>query len=180
MKKNVKVSELDQINLHIIRKNVKKIIKEISIKYDKLNYKILDIAPQDHENSKKIFKNATLKTLDINPLSNADFIADICNDNSNLIKSNHFDLVICTEVLEHTLNPFSATQEIYRILKRGGAALISTPCNFRIHGPLPDCWRFTEHGLNELLKKFSRVKISEKATKNRPLFPVHYTVVAIK
>src|SRR5665811_769473 len=111
MKKNVKVSELDQINLHIIRKNVKKIIKEISIKYDKLNYKILDIAPQDHENSKKIFKNATLKTLDINPLSNADFIADICNDNSNLIKSNHFDLVICTEVLEHTLNPFSATQE---------------------------------------------------------------------
>jgi len=54
------------------------------------------------------------------------------------------------------------------------------PFNFRIHGPLPDCWRFTEHGLRELLKKFSTVKIDQIDTPNRDLMPIHYTVIAIK
>ncbi|MCK5818286.1 MAG: methyltransferase domain-containing protein [Psychromonas sp.] len=50
-----------------------------------------------------------------------------------------------TEVLEHTLNPFRAINEIYRILKPNGILIMTTPFNFRIHNPLPDCWRISEH-----------------------------------
>ena len=58
-----------------------------------------------------------VSTLDINTKSNSTFIADLCSDNSDIIKNSFFDIIICTEVLEHTLNPFNAVKEIYRILK---------------------------------------------------------------
>jgi 2-polyprenyl-3-methyl-5-hydroxy-6-metoxy-1,4-benzoquinol methylase len=89
-------------------------------------------------------------------------------------------VVVCTEVLEHTLNPFLAVDEIHRLLKAGGILLATTPFNFRIHGPLPDCWRFTEHGIRALLRNFSEVKIDAAEDKRRFLMPFHYTTVARK
>ena len=42
-------------------------------------------------------------------------------------KNGAFSKVICSEVLEHTLSPFSALNEIDRILKEEGLAIISIP-----------------------------------------------------
>ena len=148
--------------------------------YDKKKKLLLDIAPQDYEGAKAFFKKSKIKTLDINSYSKADYIADICNKNNNIIHDNTFDYILCTEVLEHTLNPFEAVKEIYRILKPKGILFISIPFNFRIHGPLPDCWRFTKYGIKTLLKHFIILKINEIPTKNRNLMPIHYTVIAKK
>lgn len=38
-----------------------------------------------------------------------------------------FDIVICTEVLEHLPGPKVAISEMYRVLKKGGCAIITTP-----------------------------------------------------
>lgn len=38
-----------------------------------------------------------------------------------------FDFILCTEVLEHLANPLKGAQEIRRVLKIGGKALISMP-----------------------------------------------------
>ena len=70
--------------------------------------------------------------------------------------------------------------EIERILKSGGIALISTPYNFRIHGPLPDCWRFTEHGLRALFSNFDILSLDALEDEDRFLAPIHYTLVAKK
>lgn len=56
---------------------------------------------------------------------------------------------------------------------------VTTPFNFRIHNPLPDCWRISEHGLRQLLKKFTSVTIEENGTE-RFLFPVQYKTIAVK
>ncbi|WP_224784963.1 class I SAM-dependent methyltransferase [Marinihelvus fidelis] len=155
-------------------------IKSASLKFDRSSIRLLDIAPQDHEGAKQFFHNAEVLTADIDPNSNADFIVDICSKNCSVIPNNHFDVVLCMEVLEHTLNPFAAVSEIRRMLKPGGTVFISTPFNFRIHGPLPDCWRFTVHGLQALLREFKSVEIEELEDKNRFLMPFHYTTVAVK
>ncbi len=174
-----KISHIDQRHLKIIRLNVLKFTKYCAQKYDKPGI-LLDIAPQIYEGAKAFFKKAKIETLDIDPNANATYTADICQNNSAIIPDNHFDFVLCTEVLEHTLNPFYAVAEIHRILKPGGFLFLSTPFNFRIHGPLPDCWRFTEHGLRELLKNYKIIELKQIETKNRWLMPIHYTAIAKK
>lgn len=176
----MKISKQDQKFLAIIRKSVSSFILELSKQYDQKGKLLLDIAPQDYEGAKAFFKNCEIKSLDINPDSNANYILDICNNNREIIPDKTLDYILCTEVLEHTLNPFKAVDEMYRILKPKGLLFISVPFNFRIHGPLPDCWRFTKYGIESLLKIFKILKIEEIPTLKRNLMPIHYRVIAQK
>lgn len=176
---NKNVCDIDKVHLEIIRDSVKKFIKGASV-FDNSNLKILDVAPQDHNGAKEFFTHSKIFTLDIDVNSGADFIVDLCEDNTGKIESNYFDIIICTEVLEHTLNPFSAVKELHRILKPKGKVFVSTPFNFRIHGPLPDCWRFTVHGLKSLFSSFDSIDIEEVATEDRFLMPIHYKTIATK
>src|SRR3972149_10590759 len=128
----VTVSDIDHQFLKIIRENVSSFLKECARRYGGIGL-LLDIAPQDHAGAAPYFTQAQIQTLDINPEAGATYIADICQNNKDSIPDNYFDWIVCTEVLEHTLNPFSAVDEIYRILKPGGLVFISTPFNFRIH-----------------------------------------------
>ena len=168
------------MHLKIIRQSVSDFIRKLGKKYDKKGKLLLDIAPQDYEGARAFFKKCIIKTLDIDPNSKADYIADICKNNKKIIPNNSFDYILCTEVLEHTLNPFKAVNEMFRILKPRGLLFISVPFNFRIHGPLPDCWRFTIYGLRALLKKYDILEIKEIPTLRRDLMPIHYTVIAAK
>lgn len=139
---------------------------------------VLDVAPQDHAGVRSMLPHgATLETLDIDASAGATYTADLCATNDH-IPAERFDCVFCTEVLEHTLQPFDAAAELYRIIAPGGRLVITTPFNFRIHGPLPDCWRFTEHGLRALLREFDEVEISAVQAPARPLMPIHYRTSA--
>jgi SAM-dependent methyltransferase len=42
-------------------------------------------------------------------------------------KDNTFDLIICSHVLEHIPDDLSAMKELYRVLKRGGLAILQVP-----------------------------------------------------
>lgn len=175
----VKISEIDIKNLEIIRHGVTESIREGAQQLDNYGVNVLDVAPQVWHGAKEYFIKSNVDTLDIDKASGATYIADITNNNSQIIDDCKYDVVVMTEVLEHTLNPFLAVDEVYRILKPAGALIMTTPFNFRIHNPLPDCWRFTEHGLRELLKNFSEINIHENGT-DRFLFPVQYKIIAYK
>lgn len=57
-----------------------------------------------------------------------EFLADQKLDIRNTgLPGQHFDLIICYHVLEHIEEDRLAMQELYRILKLGGQALIQTP-----------------------------------------------------
>ena len=43
------------------------------------------------------------------------------------LESGSYDLVVCSEVLEHIPRPEECFQEIFRIVRKGGTAIISTP-----------------------------------------------------
>ena len=174
------ISEIDKNNYILIRNNVDKFILSLKNIYDKEKNLVLDIAPEIHQGVRGAFNSANIKTLDIDPNSAADYIANLCEKNDKIIPDNFFDLVVCTEVLEHTTNPFKAVEEIFRILKTGGVVAVTTPFNFRIHGPLPDNWRFTIHGLKELFKHFKILEINALEDESRNLMPIQYTLLAKK
>ncbi|HVM40071.1 MAG TPA: methyltransferase domain-containing protein, partial [Acidimicrobiia bacterium] len=165
------IAEVDVRHLAALRENVSRFVAECGRRYDGPDRLVLDVAPQDHEGAAPYFAQATVETLDIHPDSGADYVADLCANNEAVIPSGRFDCVVCTEVLEHTLQPFDAVDEIERVLKPGGVALVSTPFDFRIHGPLPDCWRFTEHGLRALFKNFDIVELTPLENPERFLMP---------
>ena len=173
------VSDMDLRFYSMIRDNVTRFMRDCAERYDRPG-RLLDIAPQVHEGAAAHFGQATVVTLDRDPAAKADYHLDICEDNSAALGAGAFDFVVCTEVLEHTLNPFAAVAEMERLLAPGGLLMLSTPFNFRIHGPLPDCWRFTEHGLRELLRRFDVIALDGLECADRWLMPIHYTAVACK
>ena len=61
-----------------------------------------------------------------------------------------FDLVLCTQVLEHVEDPGQAVRELYRVTAAGGRVLASTH-GVQVYHPSPaDYWRWTHSGLERL------------------------------
>jgi|SRR5690554_2382364 len=86
--------------------------------------KVLHFAPE--QAFYKRFRNMInldYTTTDLNsPI--ADVKADICD---LPFKNNEFDFIICNHVLEHIPDDTKAMQELYRILKPGGIAILQVP-----------------------------------------------------
>jgi SAM-dependent methyltransferase len=63
-----------------------------------------------------------------------------------------FDCVLCTQVLEHSVDPQRVCAETNRILRSGGVALVSTHGVARYHPAPQDLWRWTHEGLRRLFE----------------------------
>lgn len=67
--------------------------------------------------------------------------------------SDIFDIIICTQVLEHVQEPQRVLKELFRTLKRGGVVLISAPQGWGVHQAPHDYFRFTCYALSYLLEQ---------------------------
>lgn len=66
---------------------------------------------------------------------------------------NYFDCVLCTEVLEHTVNDQTVVTNINKILRTGGSLIISAPFTYVLHEAPHDYRRYTAYGLKNILEK---------------------------
>jgi SAM-dependent methyltransferase len=62
--------------------------------------------------------------------------------------------IICVDTLEHVEYPHRALEEIHRVLKPDGIALICSVMDYPIHDYPYDYWRFTPEAFKSLLKPF--------------------------
>lgn len=170
-------SQFDNETFSVARDHINDFIKRTAAELSQQSGKLLEIGPQTQSVVRECFSNFTIDTFDIVSTYNPTIVGDITRHNTH-IEDSSYDVVACLEVLEHTLNPFEAIKELRRILKHEGYVLLSAPLNWRIHGPVPDCWRFTEHGWKVLLRDFDIVDIDILETPGRELFPIKYNVLA--
>jgi SAM-dependent methyltransferase len=64
-----------------------------------------------------------------------------------------FDVVLCTQVLEHCDDPAQAVRELRRVTRSGGRVLASTH-GVQVYHPSPaDYWRWTHEGLRRLFEQ---------------------------
>ena len=86
--------------------------------------KVLHFAPEQCFLKRfKDLKNLDYTTTDLeSPI--ADVKADICN---LPFKDNEFDIILCNHVLEHIPDDTKAMQELYRVLKPNGMAILQIP-----------------------------------------------------
>ncbi|MDD3407435.1 MAG: methyltransferase domain-containing protein [Methanomicrobium sp.] len=84
---------------------------------------ILDVAPNIA--SRKILDNSTIQYM------STDLDSPVSDTHMDLTsmgyKTNSFDIIICYHVLEHIKNDSDAINEIYRILKPNGIAILQVP-----------------------------------------------------
>jgi SAM-dependent methyltransferase len=64
-----------------------------------------------------------------------------------------FDLVLCTQVLEHSDDPGRAVSELRRVTASGGRVLVSTHGTQVYHPSPQDYWRWTHAGLRRLFEE---------------------------
>jgi SAM-dependent methyltransferase len=170
-------SKFDNETFELSREHLNLFIQRCSKKIGFPNKDLLEIGPQKRSEVQKYFSICNIKTLDIVDDYKPHIIGDITKFNSH-IADESYDIITCLEILEHTVNPFSAIDELRRILKDNAFLLLSAPLNWRIHGPAPDCWRFTEFGWKVLLKDFDILEIDKLNTPGRNLFPIRYNILA--
>ncbi|MFL5607953.1 MAG: class I SAM-dependent methyltransferase [Gemmatimonadaceae bacterium] len=91
-----------------------------------------------------------VRTLDLTRESGADY-AGTAEDTR--LPDASFDLVICTQVLEHCENPWKAVREIRRVLRPGGHLIASAPHVWFYHPHPADHWRFTQEGMAHLCRE---------------------------
>jgi SAM-dependent methyltransferase len=76
----------------------------------------------------------------------------------------HFDAVICTEVLEHVSNFQGLVDEIYRVMKDGAEAIVTVPWSARFHYVPYDFFRYTPSSLEDMFSRFKEVTITARGT----------------
>ena len=91
--------------------------------------KILHFAPeQAFYKTFRNLKNIDYTTTDLlSPL--ADVKADICN---LPFEDNEYDVILCNHVLEHIPDDTKAMQELFRVLKPGGMAILQIPQDLKL------------------------------------------------
>ena len=72
------------------------------------------------------------------------------------------DSVVCTQVLEHISHPERAIREIARVLRPGGACLMTVPQLAELHEEPHDFFRFTKYGLRQLFTDVGMELIHEE------------------
>lgn len=88
--------------------------------------------------------------VDVVPQPAADLVGPV---ESLPVEDASFDLVLCTQVLEHCDEPAAAVRELRRVTAPGGRVLASTH-GVQVYHPSPeDLWRWTHAGLARLFER---------------------------
>lgn len=88
----------------------------------------------------------------------------VCDIQNIPVESHRYDIIVCTQVLEHLANPQTVFSEFARILKPGGRLYLTTNFLFPVHGAPYDFFRFTNFGLFSLSQaaSFSDIQITSR------------------
>jgi SAM-dependent methyltransferase len=95
--------------------------------------------------------------LNISPLKSPDLLG---NAASLPFGNNTFDVVICSELLEHVHEPIESLIEIYRVLKPDGVLLATIPFIYPHHPDPNDYLRYTEQFLQLQMEMIGYTQIA--------------------
>jgi SAM-dependent methyltransferase len=139
----------------ITRKHLEKFLEE-----HKTNELILDIGAGRVETNHSYTQFFPQRyTLDISFDRQPDIVADIHN---LPFPDASYNIIVCTEVLEHCHTPQKAIDEMFRVLTKGGKLILTTRFVYPLHDVPHDYFRFTKYGLKYLFKNWSSTEIKSE------------------
>ena len=106
--------------------------------------------------NREFFQAEEYLTLDKDPELKPDYCNDIENLNTDAVPMHHFNLVICSQVLEHCWRLQPALAGLWLLVAHGGHLIVDVPFMYPPHGDARegDWWRFTPAALERLCTSF--------------------------
>lgn len=98
-------------------------------------------------------------TCDIVAEKEPDILGDLCTLD---LGKEVYDIIVCSEVIEHLHAPHLAVDNMHNALKMSGKLIVTIPFMFPIHADPFDYVRYTKTGLKNLLKMFESVEVTER------------------
>jgi SAM-dependent methyltransferase len=97
-----------------------------------------------------LFAHASYESADFEKVEGKDYAAStyVCDLNSIPVEDGRFDVVICSQVLEHVPDPESVLRELRRVVKPGGEVWLSAPLFYEEHEKPFDFYRYTQFAWN--------------------------------
>ena len=89
---------------------------------------------------------------------------DVC---SEPLSDGICDVVFAEQVFEHVLRPGRAAQNVFKMLRPNGIFIVSTPFLLKVHGYPSDLYRWTEHGMRQLLEDTGFERVTTASWGNR-------------
>lgn len=128
-------------NFEYLQKNLKGLIPD--------SY-VLDLGA-GQGNFKNTFENCHYVAVDFYPYEDVQVVSDITKQLP--FRSNMFDFILLSNVLEHVKEPKSLLKECYRVLKPQGTLILLVPFIIRLHQIPYDFLRYTHYMLDYLLEQ---------------------------
>ena len=94
--------------------------------------------------------------IDLFPFPNVDIIADITKTS---LGDNSIDYLVIDAVLEHVPEPHKVVEEIFRIVRPGGAVYCLVPFVYPYHGYPHNYFNFSKDALEFLFRNFSHCSV---------------------
>ena len=122
----------------------------------------------------KFFSHATYIGIDV-PVSGREASGKLPDhefDGTSIpLEAGSFDAIICTEVLEHAVNPELLLTEMARVTKTGGYLLVTVPFIWGLHELPYDFRRYTIEGIKQAIEKAGyKILKQEKLTQGLDAF----------
>jgi SAM-dependent methyltransferase len=115
--------------------------------------KVLDVGAGDAPYA-ELFEHADYRTSDwaASPHEAARDVDLVASADALPLPDAELDVVLCTQVLEHVPSPAVVARELHRVLRPGGHLYVTVPFVWELHELPHDHWRFTQPGLERLLR----------------------------
>jgi SAM-dependent methyltransferase len=102
-----------------------------------------------------LFEHVTYETADFAQVPRKKYseLDHVCDLTSIPVPDGTYDLVLCTQVMEHVPEPETVLREFHRVLKPGGKVFLSAPLFYREHETPYDFHRFTQFAWKRLAER---------------------------
>lgn len=77
----------------------------------------------------------------------------VCDLGAIPVEAARYDLVLCTQVLEHVPEPGQVLAELFRVLKPRGQLWLTVPFFYEEHETPYDFYRYTQYGLRYVVER---------------------------
>ncbi|WP_372729718.1 class I SAM-dependent methyltransferase [Nocardioides sp.] len=99
---------------------------------------------------KSLFAHVSYEAADVVAEPGLDYVCDIAK---MPVPDDTYDLVFCSQTLEHVPNPVAVLREFHRILKPGGQAWLSAPLFYPEHVQPYDYFRYTRFAWRKMARR---------------------------